>query len=295
MAIITSCIAIILFARLDGAPPADRQARGDGALFFFIQLSDPQLGFFEEDRGFKKESENLARAVAHINRLRPAFVVVTGDLINRSGDAEQMGEYLRLVRGVSPGIPLHSVPGNHDLGNSPTPASIAWFRRMVGPDHGAFTVEGWRFLFLDSTVLVAPKDCPRESEEERRWLREELARARDRSLPVVIFEHHPPFLKEPGEAATYFNFPAELRSQVLGELRRSGVRAVFAGHLHDCAEGRDGELQVVTSGPVGKPLGKVPSGLRIVWVYRDRLESRYYGLDAVPERVRLAGPVRRRL
>jgi hypothetical protein len=38
----------------------------------------------------------------------------------------------------------------------------------------------------------------------------------------------------------------------------------------------------VTTSAVGKPLGKAPSGLRIVKVYRDKIEHSFYGLDELP-------------
>ena len=52
---------------------------------------------------------------------------------------------------------------------------------------------------------------------------------------------------------------------------------------------------MVVAGPVGKPLGKNPAGLEIVWVFAHRIEHRYYGLDEVPRQVKLTGPRARRL
>src|SRR5688500_2218334 len=65
--------------------------------FFFIQLSDPQLGMFTENRDFAQDAANFEFAVAAVNRLRPAFVVVTGDLVHKPGDAAQIAEYRRIV------------------------------------------------------------------------------------------------------------------------------------------------------------------------------------------------------
>ena len=46
-------------------------------------------------------------------------------------------------------------------------------------------------------------------------------------------------------------------------------------------------MLMVISGPVGYPPGDDPSGLRIVKVYDDRIEHRYYGMDDVPDSVTL--------
>src|SRR5882762_2405394 len=101
--------------------------------FFFIQLSDPQFGMFTDNAGFAQETANFEFAVAAVNRLRPAFVVITGDLVNRAGDAPQIAEYRRIVANIDPAIPVHPVAGNHDIGNIPTPATIAAYTSVFGP------------------------------------------------------------------------------------------------------------------------------------------------------------------
>src|SRR5439155_9318850 len=93
--------------------------------FFFIQLTDPQFGMFTDNADFRQETANFEFAVAAVNRLRPAFVVVTGDLVNKAGDAAQIAEYPPLVVRVDPAIPVYNVAGNHDVGNTPTPDSVA--------------------------------------------------------------------------------------------------------------------------------------------------------------------------
>jgi N-methylhydantoinase A/oxoprolinase/acetone carboxylase beta subunit len=63
------------------------------ALFFaatlaaqtFIQMSDPQFGMFSKNQNFEHETVNYEFAIATANRLKPAFVVITGDLINDCG------------------------------------------------------------------------------------------------------------------------------------------------------------------------------------------------------------------
>src|SRR5215210_600272 len=65
--------------------------------FFFIQLSDPQFGMFTDNKDFAQETANFEFAVATINRLKPAFVVITGDLINKPGNVPQLVEFLRIA------------------------------------------------------------------------------------------------------------------------------------------------------------------------------------------------------
>lgn len=75
--------------------------------WFFAVLSDPQMGMYAKDKNFTQETVNFKFAIANLNRLHPLFVVICGDLVNRTGDPA-------------------SVAGNHDVGNVPTPSSAGY-------------------------------------------------------------------------------------------------------------------------------------------------------------------------
>lgn len=269
----------------------EREGRWNGA-FFFIQMGDTQFGMFANDLDFRRETELVTRAVARINTLRPRFVIVCGDLVNQvpggAVHAAQVAEYQRLMGEVDPAIPLVCVCGNHDVGNRPTPASIASYRRDFGDDYFGFWVGGVRCLVLNSSLYSDPTGAPNAYAEQDRWIRGELSAARAVDpVHLLVFQHHPWFLERPDEPDQYFNIPSARRMPMLQALRDAGVRAVLAGHYHRNAYGRDGAMEMITTSAVGKPLGKDPSGFRIVEVYRQRIAHRYYGLDDVPEQVRL--------
>jgi 3',5'-cyclic AMP phosphodiesterase CpdA len=223
-----------------------------------------------------------------VNRLRPAFVVITGDLVNRAGDAAQIAEYRRIVGKIEASIPVYNIAGNHDVENVPTPQSLAAYVKTFGPDHYAFRQRGLVGIVLDSSVIHSPDKTPDELAAQERWLRAELERARaEGARHIVVFQHHPWFLKTPVEADEYFNIPLARRASYLALFRQFGVRYLFCGHYHRNAEARDGELENVTSGPVGKPLGGARSGLRVAIVREDRIEHRYYDLGDLPVRIEL--------
>jgi hypothetical protein len=48
----------------------------------FIQMSDPPC-MYTKDQDFEQETSNFEFAIAAANRLKPAFVVLTGDLITK--------------------------------------------------------------------------------------------------------------------------------------------------------------------------------------------------------------------
>jgi 3',5'-cyclic AMP phosphodiesterase CpdA len=251
--------------------------------FFFVQLADPQFGMFDNDRGYTTESGLYEAAVTHINRLKPKFVVICGDLINKPGDAAQTAEFLRITRQIDKSIPVFAVPGNHDVGNEPTPELLAYYREQIGPDYYSFLLGGLYGIVLNSSLISAPQNAPLAAEAQEIWLSSELERARaSQATHIVVFQHHPWFLESAEEPSQYFNIPLETRRRYLNLLRSAGVQYVFAGHYHRNALGRDAGLEMVTTGPVGRPLGDDPSGLRIVSVTPHGLSHQYYALDQVP-------------
>lgn len=257
--------------------------------FFFIQLTDPQFGMFTSNRDFAQETANFEFAVATVNRLRPKFVVITGDLVNKPGDAAQITEFKRIAAKMDPAIPVHNVAGNHDVENVPTPDLIAAYTNGFGPDRYVFRHGGFAGLVLNSSVIHSPQKTPNEYAAQEQWLRAELERARaDGAQHIVIFQHHPWFLKTADEPDQYFNIPKERRTPHLALFHKFGVKYLFSGHYHRNAVARDGDLEAVTTGPVGQPLGGDASGLRVVIVRDAGLEHRYYHFGELPARIDLA-------
>ena len=277
-----SVLAALLAALLVAVPATAQEPAGD----VFVQLADPQFGMYTNDRDFVQETANLEFAIANINRLRPAFVIICGDLINKAGDALQRNEYRRITAMLDPAIHLYAVAGNHDVGNEPTPASLADYREHFGPDYYSFQDGGIYGIVLDSSVIAAPGAVEYEAAAQEKWLVAELARAqRSGARHIVVFQHHPWFTDDADEPDAYFNIPIETRQRYLAIFRDAEVRYVFAGHYHRNDYGTDGPLEMITSGPVGKPLGDDPSGIRIVRVTVDGLEHRYYAFGQIPNRL----------
>jgi 3',5'-cyclic AMP phosphodiesterase CpdA len=261
---------------------------------FFIQLADPQLGAFTSDKDFTQETANYEFAVAAVNRLRPAFVVICGDLINKTGDRVQTAEYLRITKKVDRRIHVYGVAGNHDVGNDPTPESLAYYRRHFGPDYYSFREGDLYGIVLDSSLIAAPAKAEAAAAEQETWLRAELTKARSSGARhIVVFQHHSWFLDKADEPAQYFNVPLDPRKKYLDLLKSAGVRYVFAGHYHRNASGRDADLEMITSGPVGRPLGSDPSGIRIVTVRETGLAHTYYGFGSIPNQFPPPAPARR--
>jgi 3',5'-cyclic AMP phosphodiesterase CpdA len=253
--------------------------------FFFIQASDPQFGMYTADRDFAHETANWEFAIANVNRLHPAFLVVTGDLTNTAGDAAQIAEYKRINAKLDRSIHLYNVAGNHDVGNDPTPETLAAYRATYGPDYYSFREGSLYGIVLDSSLFKAPAKVADEAAKQEKWLEGELAKAQAAGALIVVFQHIPWFLESAGEADQYFNIPMDTRRRALSLLHRFGVRYVFAGHYHRNSFGRDGDLDMITSGPAGMPIGPDPSGLRIGEVNGGAIAYKYYGFGSIPQAI----------
>jgi hypothetical protein len=249
----------------------------------FIQMSDPQFGMYTENKGFEQETANFEFAVATANRLKPAFVVVTGDLVNAAGDAAQIAEFKRVVGRLDPHIRLFLMPGNHDVGNEPTRESLAEYREQFGPDYYTFRVGDITGIALNSNLEKGAQNVPEEAAKMEAWFQGELAQAqRDGAKHLIVFQHIPFFLKDANEEDRYENIPRETRQRYLKMLHEYGVKQVFAGHYHSTSEARDGDLEMITTGPVGKPVPPAKSGLRIVTVSPAGVTHKYYDFGELP-------------
>jgi Icc protein len=132
----------------------------------------------------------LRRCVAALNALtaRPAFVVATGDLVDRG----KTKEYRRLRKILADlAIPIYLIPGNHD---------DAGGLRETFPDHAylprkgplCYVVESRpvRLIALDSTRRNR-KPGGELDDERLAWLDARLLEAP--AVPTLVAMHHPPF------------------------------------------------------------------------------------------------------
>jgi predicted phosphodiesterase len=252
----------------------------------FIQMSDPQFGMYAKDQEFAHETANFEFAIATANRLKPAFVVITGDLINKDGDKAQAAEYHRIVAKLDRQIRLFSVPGNHDVGNEPTAESLKAYRGRFGPDYYTFRIGDIVGFVLNSNLEKGTEQVPQEAAKMEAWFRAELAKAKQESgKRLIVFQHIPFFLKTPDEPDQYFNIPLETRQRYLKILHENGVKDVFAGHLHHNEEGHDGDIDMVTTGPVGMPLEGGKSGIRVATLTGGKVMHKFYEFGDLPQSI----------
>lgn len=258
----------------------------DSAPFFFLQLSDPQFGFIDNNKSISAETEAMNKAVTAINQLKPPFVVITGDFVNNSKSKEQIAAYKSMIAQIDSSVKVYMIPGNHDIGKV-SRASIDNYKKNYGETHFSFRYGDCAFIGIDSNII---KEEDKEREEVQfKWLEQELQKTKDARFKFV-FTHCSVFLKRMDEPVNYSNFSLPMREKYVHLFQKYGVNAIFAGHLHNNAYGKVGNMEMITIGPVGKVLGTGYQGMNLVKVYPDRFISEFIALNQLPKEVVMSDP-----
>lgn len=258
----------------------------DSTPFFFLQLSDPQFGFMDNNKSISAETEAMNKAVTAINQLKPPFVVITGDFVNNSKSKEQIAAYKSMIAQIDSSVKVYMIPGNHDIGKV-SRASIDNYKKNYGETHFSFRYGDCTFIGIDSNII---KEEDKEREEVQfKWLEQELQKTKDARFKFV-FTHCSVFLKRMDEPVNYSNFSLPMREKYVRLFQKYGVNAIFAGHLHNNAYGKVGNMEMITIGPVGKVLGTGYQGMNLVKVYPDRFISEFIALNQFPKEVVMSDP-----
>ena len=258
----------------------------DSASFFFLQLSDPQFGFMDNNKSISAETEAMNKAVTAINQLKPPFVVITGDFVNNSKSKEQIAAYKSMIAQIDSSVKVYMIPGNHDIGKV-SRASIDNYKKNYGETHFSFRYGDCAFIGIDSNII---KEEDKEREEVQfKWLEQELQKTKDARFKFV-FTHCSVFLKRMDEPVNYSNFSLPMREKYVRLFQKYGVNAIFAGHLHNNAYGKVGNMEMITIGPIGKVLGTGYQGMNLVKVYPDRFISEFIALNQFPKEVVMSDP-----
>jgi predicted phosphodiesterase len=217
-------------------------SRPDAPLFSFAVIADTHVNPDDGQSSSPWQANRLANwrarsVAAQLNSLRPDFVVHLGDMVHpvpsQATYVAATRRFHALFRDLQ--MPLHLVPGNHDMGDKPiawTPAVavnqrfLAIYRERFGKDFYAFDHRGCRFIVIDSQILNSGLT---DEHDQWTWLENQLATEQR----IFLFKHYPPFLHDADEHEHYDNIAEPARSRLLELLQRHPVEALFCGHVHN--------------------------------------------------------------
>jgi hypothetical protein len=164
--------------------------------FTFIHASDTHLA--------ERSLPRTRRLRVLTDSLRPAFVLITGDLVRdalRVPEPEAAGYYQMFVRetGSFP-TPVHVVPGNHELFGIERHHSLVaatnpmygrgMYRHYLGPDYYSFSYGGVHFVGLNTADHDDLWYYGHVDSLQMKWLERDLA-VLPPGTPVVTFNHIP--------------------------------------------------------------------------------------------------------
>ena len=201
-----------------GLAPAPEKDRDE---FTFVQMTDVHLDTMSEHGAL------FDQAVEEIEEIAPAFVMVTGDLVNGADGAtisqaeEWFDAYENSISQLE--IPVYHALGNHDVvgihagvaENEPG-YNEEMFRRYFGPTYYSFDWGPYHCVVLDPNEWVDEAQFYRIPDYELEWLQQDLAHREGK--PLLVFFHEP--------TTSWQN-----RTEVL-DLLKEYQSTLFSGHWH---------------------------------------------------------------
>ncbi len=246
--------------------------------FQFVQICDTQLGFGTVS--YETDVASLRQAVQQINAMKPDFVVICGDLVNKP-EPKAFADFKDLRAQFT--VPCHCAPGNHDIGHPLNTSLLANYRKTIGKDYFQFKNKGCTFVIVNTQLWKSPVDP--ETAQQDTWFVKTLDEAKRRNSPVFVVGHHPLFLKSADEPEEYFNIPLERRTQLLAMFRDHGVVAMLTGHTHKLVTNTQHGIQFVSGETTCNNFDKRPLGFR-VWTVdsRQQVSHRFVALEKTLEK-----------
>ena len=164
--------------------------------FTFVHASDTHIS--------EQNVERTRRLRALVDSLKPAFVIITGDLIRdalRVPEAEARGYYELLTRELATfPVPVWTVPGNHDIFGIERHSSLVsrtnpvygkrLHRTVRGPNYYSFDFDGVHFMGLDTVDYDDLWYYGHVDSVQVNWMARDLARL-PAGMRVVTFNHIP--------------------------------------------------------------------------------------------------------
>lgn len=186
----------------------------------------------------EKANGRAEYAVGMIAASNPEFTIHLGDVIHplphMPSAAGAAAEAKRILAPLDSS--LHFVPGNHDIGDKPSKlmpagpvdeASIQNYETMIGPQYHSFRQGDIEIVCMNSSLVNSGTEAEREQKE---WLEATLHNSDARMK--LLFSHYPPFILHSKETDHYDNYAEPGRNWLLTLAAKSGVNAIFSGHVH---------------------------------------------------------------
>jgi hypothetical protein len=221
--------------------------------FFYIIISNPRVGAEGDTNG-----NELKQRVTQINKIRPKFVVVTGNFVDSYDENYEanVDVFRKCIARISDTINVLFVPGPEDLAycnlqvrNNSIPFecflskdSVDRYRCYFGADYYSFWYQGMKGIVINSSLFIADNFSRNVADENTKefifsevqrqlvWLIEEIEQSKLCATSIVIFSYHPFFFRSINEEDNFESgciFPESIRQRLLKLLRHHKVKYCF--------------------------------------------------------------------
>ena len=208
--------------------------------FSFAQLSDSHIGFNKPPNADARATFREAVAKVKALRVRPDFIIHTGDVSQLSRD-EEFDDAEQILKEL--GLPVFFVPGEHDMLDPES--GKAFVNRFGKGSRGAgwysFDHRGVHFIALVNVADLKPGGMGNLGAEQLKWLEADL-QGRPSSTPIVAFAHIPLWT-----VYADWGWGTDDASQALKLLARFGSVTVLNGHIHQITQKIEGRVAFHTA------------------------------------------------
>jgi len=257
----------------------------DSKQFTFVQITDIHLDVVEEHRIF------FEKTIREINKINPAFVVTTGDLVLEADTVtisqakEWYDIYSSLISKFN--MSVFNTVGNHDVVGIHYKKDIStepgynkeMYRDYFGPTYYSFDWGLYHCIILDPNEFLDGNQFYKIPDYQVEWLRKNLSYRQGK--PLLVFFHEP-------------TISWENSTKILNLLNQHTTK-MFSGHWHmDILIDSQGIPEQVTGALCGEwwlgscPDGK-PYGYRIFQVDGEDISS-FYKVIGTDRQINIISP-----
>ena len=253
--------------------------------FTFVQITDIHLDAIEEHKVF------FEKAIREINKINPAFVIATGDLVLEaervtiSQAKEWYDIYSSSIKNLD--VPVFNMVGNHDVVGIHHKKDIStepgynkeMYRTYFGPTYYSFDWSSYHCIVLDPNEFLEGNQFYKIPDYQIEWLRKDLSYRQGK--PLLVFFHEP-------------TITWECRTEVLNLLNQHRTK-MFSGHWHmDALLDSQGISEQVTGALCGEwwrgdCMDGSPCGYRLIQVDEKNIFSFYKGIG-IERQINITSP-----
>ena len=183
--------------------------------FKFIHITDTHIG----SANGNKYSPAIVQDI--LTNYQDAGFIVHGGDITELGMPQEYQHYLEIIKPLKQ--PIYYLPGNHE--SRWTDAGKGYFKSFFGPTYTSWDYQGVHFIALDTSIAQGQHGSL--DKEMLEWLKKDLAKV-EKTVPVIMFAHHPVFFDEAIDATKFMDNDWDLWPIV----KDYNIAGIFTGHGH---------------------------------------------------------------